>query len=157
MSYDPVMEEMWSEVRNNSFGVCAICSTCGGSSASYCQCAKARFMANLTQEQINEHRNSKKVDTQKRSRECGTPIVWDVPQKQTESGGWTVPKESDPLENRFNVSVHLLQLASGELLSDDKEALKRSAWCIWRFIESHGIKNDILSSFESVVNQIIKK
>jgi hypothetical protein len=38
-----VLEELWENEKKHSFGVCMICPTCGGSSASFCECAKQRF------------------------------------------------------------------------------------------------------------------
>lgn len=37
-------EEMWKDKCENNFGLCAMCDICGGSSISFCNCAKSRFM-----------------------------------------------------------------------------------------------------------------
>ena len=39
-----VAEKAWEHRKNNSFGTCAMCSVCGGSSTSFCSCAKKKFM-----------------------------------------------------------------------------------------------------------------
>lgn len=40
---EDMIERKWRERCLNSVGVCALCNVCGGSSASFCSCAKARF------------------------------------------------------------------------------------------------------------------
>lgn len=37
-------EEEWNKLKETSVGLCAICPVCGGSSMSFCECAKARWM-----------------------------------------------------------------------------------------------------------------
>ncbi len=39
---------MWSKECNGKIGVCAICPTCGGSSASFCACREKEFRQRVT-------------------------------------------------------------------------------------------------------------
>jgi len=43
-SHENDLEQEWNKLKETSAGVCAICSQCGGSSMSFCACAKARWM-----------------------------------------------------------------------------------------------------------------
>lgn len=44
--YEETRSLMWVNERVNSFGVCAMCDTCGGSSASFCECRYKEFSPN---------------------------------------------------------------------------------------------------------------
>jgi len=44
------LERMWRHRCATSFGTCAMCDVCGGSSTSFCECAKQRWMA----QQLND-------------------------------------------------------------------------------------------------------
>jgi hypothetical protein len=44
-SHENDLEREWNKLKQTSGGVCAICPQCGGSSMSFCECAKARWMA----------------------------------------------------------------------------------------------------------------
>lgn len=46
--------EMWEERCRTGVGMCVICPTCGGSSASTCPCARARFFQSVTGAQIDQ-------------------------------------------------------------------------------------------------------
>lgn len=40
---DEALDKMWNEQKKTQLGTCAICSICGGSSTSWCDCARKRF------------------------------------------------------------------------------------------------------------------
>ncbi len=50
-----IIDQMWKEHRSNSFGVCMICSRCGGSSSSFCSCARERWITNISREHVNAY------------------------------------------------------------------------------------------------------
>lgn len=41
-------EKQWEHVKMTMMGTCAICPRCGGSSTSFCDCARQSFMSNNT-------------------------------------------------------------------------------------------------------------
>ena len=53
---DKILDDLW-KVNNNNFcmGICQICPTCNGSSASTCACAEKNFKKNVTDKMIEEH------------------------------------------------------------------------------------------------------
>jgi hypothetical protein len=47
------LEKRWQEKCRNNMGVCAVCNVCGGSSSSFCECAKKRFFESPVSEWNN--------------------------------------------------------------------------------------------------------
>lgn len=52
--YQAIIERMWDEKCKNP-GLCQICGICGGSSVSTCNCAKASFLTNLTEKEVEAY------------------------------------------------------------------------------------------------------
>jgi len=49
-----LIETIWTRRAASSCGVCAICSDCGGSSSSWCACARERFFASMSRYSVEE-------------------------------------------------------------------------------------------------------
>ena len=69
-----ILDEMWDRYVSGSMGTCCMCNTCGGSSTSFCNCAKERYFRTVTEKEIDEY----KKKTQKPSTEGHRdPRAWD--------------------------------------------------------------------------------
>jgi hypothetical protein len=58
-----ISDEMWANHIKHSYGMCVICSKCGGSSASFCNCAKTKYSESLTLKDIEEYSKTRKPKT----------------------------------------------------------------------------------------------
>ena len=63
--YAKEIEEVWSQ-QCQGRGLCAICPICGGSSISFCRCAKQRFVDSLTPEKLLEYIASAVIEESKK-------------------------------------------------------------------------------------------
>lgn len=69
-----IINEMWERHISGSMGTCCMCSTCGGSSTSFCDCAKDKYFRTVTEDKIDEY----KKKTQKlKTEDQGDPGAWD--------------------------------------------------------------------------------
>lgn len=52
-----LIDEMWNHKKRTMLGTCAMCETCGGTSTSWCTCARQRY--NPTLSEIEEYQKRK--------------------------------------------------------------------------------------------------
>jgi hypothetical protein len=51
-TYNNEINNMWNYMRRTMAGVCVICDVCGDGSKAFCECAKQRFVNNLTLDKL---------------------------------------------------------------------------------------------------------
>ena len=56
--YYSILQAMWRDSCRNRGGVCMVCPTCGGGSASYCFCVEQRYMNSITFADLQKYADS---------------------------------------------------------------------------------------------------
>ena len=67
--YNSILQEMWWESRKGMGGICMVCSTCGGGSASYCFCVQQRYINSIKFADLQKYAEKERIKLDKSENE----------------------------------------------------------------------------------------
>ncbi len=141
-------ERMWDHICRKTVGVCAICNTCGGSSSSFCSCAKAKFMASTTAADVRTWAAEQAVKKRPRQYSPWEPVPSSTPDSMS------------TLRLKFEEYTTRLQHASAAFNPWKQTGVHlHSAWLHWKKIqqeENQSTFGALLVPYEKLVEEAEK-